>query len=96
MPGWVGRDRGSVFVEHCVPLGCSSPSRCLSGHEKALSFHVGVLLSKVKGGFAGQAEQIADGSRHLPGQVASIQIVLAFKSFFFFCLILLKLLESIR
>lgn len=71
-PGWVGRDRGSVFVEHCVPLGCSCPSRCLSGHEKALSFHVGVLLSKVKGGFTGQAEQIADGSRHLPCQVTSI------------------------
>ena len=59
---------------------------CLFGHEKALSFHAAISLSKVKGGFTGRAEQIADGSSHLRCQVTLTRIALSFKSYFFFCI----------
>lgn len=64
LAGWGGRG-GLWGCEALYSRGLfMSLQLCLFGHEKALSFHAAVPLSKVKGGFTSQAEQIADGSSH--------------------------------
>lgn len=58
--GWMGWNMGSGVIKYF--LFFMSLQLCVSGCKKALSFHVDTSLSKVKSGFASQAEQIADRS----------------------------------